>query len=512
MHRYASHCRRFGALAVASLLVMHAGGCTETETEPGQGTAVRLETNRLCAIVPARDPAAAAFPPTPPVRAFGTDLGWTYEANGTTHILFGDTWQRIDICPLQLNDDSLGTLAMPPSDWPGFSARGSIADAECPEVTFALDAAGTAFGPIELRRWDGVIVPLGPLNTPVTGFFDGEKEWAIFIVAGGQACTPEEATSGATCPDVLSPQAADLVCDMVGTQPLCVDPTSTRRDASSQAYYLHIGERVGPTSYVSRAMFLTNKYLNLTARAVRRFDPESDDGHFDYREGTNALLMWGRPGFDDQAREGEAPPYFMYHPLPFQFDGDRIDFAPRYFSGAAANGNAEYTTTQAEAVPLYGGELEPVNHTAVSFVAPLSRWLMIYGGSVVDYIDPDDIAGESQPVPGALYARFARDPWGPWSEAEVVMPEEVVAQDMACGKRAPVGCTANPANPPVRPACISLFDRDSGAALYGANIIDSFTRAVPAETTRGPAANVFWLVSTWNPYSVVLVKTHIELE
>ena len=58
--------------------------------------------------MPARDPAAAAFPPTPPVRVFGTDLGWTYERDGLITMLFGDSWQRIDICPLQPNDDTLG--------------------------------------------------------------------------------------------------------------------------------------------------------------------------------------------------------------------------------------------------------------------------------------------------------------------------------------------------------------------------------------------------------------------
>jgi hypothetical protein len=356
-----------------------------------------------------------------------------------------------------------------------------------------------------------VVVPLGPLNTPVTGFFDGEREWAVFIVGGGQTCSAEEAAAGAVCPSELSPQAVDLVCGPVGSQSLCTDPSSVRRGDATQAYYLHIAERVGPTSYISRAMFLTNKYLNLTARAVVRFPPASDVVP-DYREGTGALLMWGRPGFDDQTREGEAPPYFMYHPLPFQLDGERIVFAPRYFVGPNADGSPRFGTSQVEAIPLYTGELEPVNHAAVSYIAPLSRWMTIYGGSVVDYSDPNDIAGETQPVRGAFYARFARNPWGPWTDFQVVMPEEVVAEDMACGKRAPVGCTANPADPPVRPACISIFDQDSGAALYGANIIDSFTRAVPAEDTSGPAADVYWNLSTWNPYSVVLVKTHIELE
>src|SRR5262249_9540621 len=154
------------------------------------------------------------------------------------------------------------------------------------------------------------------------------------IVGGGQSCSANAAASGAPCPDDLSAQAADLVCGSVGSQPLCVDPTSTKHGDGSQAYYLHIAERVGPTAYISRAMFLTNKYLNLTAGTVRAFAPSALRGR-DCAAGSGALLRGGRPGFDDQQRRGEAPPYFMYHPLPFEFAGDQIVFRPRYFRGAA---------------------------------------------------------------------------------------------------------------------------------------------------------------------------------
>jgi hypothetical protein len=502
----AASCGNFSAIALVVLLA-NVVGCGDGGGNGAQGTEAQFETTRLCALVPARDPAAAAFPPTPPVRTFGTDLGWTYEFNGALTMLFGDSWQRIDICPLQLNDDCLATLQVPNDDWPGYAARESIPDAQCPELTFAIDAAGTAFAPIELHRWDGEIVPLGPLNTPVFGFQDGQREWAVFIVGGGQTCS-EEQNGGATCPADLSPQAADLRCAVINGQSLCADPTSTKTSAGTQAYYLHIAQRVGPTSYISRAMFLTNKYLNLTARTVRSFDPHDAHGR-DYGTGTSALLMWGRPGFDDQSRDGEAPPYFAYHELPFQLDGDRIVFRPHYFRGLE-NGFPAFSASQTDAVPLYSDEFEPVNHAAVSYVSPVSRWLMIYGGGVVDFNDRNGIAGASQPVKGAMYVRSAPDPWGPWSDAEPVLSEEQVAQDMVCGKHAPTGCLPPP-NPLIRPACLEAVDPLGGGALYGANIIDAMTRRVAARSGRGPAADVFWNLSTWHPYSVVLVKTHVEL-
>jgi len=495
------------AVLAASLIGLTIAACSDGDSSGGQGgTQPQLETTRLCALVPARDPADAAFPPSPPVRTYGTDLGWTYERDGAVTILFGDSWQRIDICPLQINDDCLGTLEIPADDWPGYTARASIPDSQCPEITYALDDAGTSFASIVLTRWDGVAVPLGPLNTPITGFYDGQREWAIFLVAGGQTCSEAEAASAAPCPTVLSAQAADLVCGAVGPRSICLDPTSTKEGDGRQAYYLHIAERMGPAAYVSRAMFLTNKYLNLTARAVRDFDPDAVRRR-DYEPGTGALLMWGRPGFDELQFDGEAPPYFMYHPLPFEVVGDRIAFAPRYFRGYSDDRPA-YSANQADAVPLYTGEFEPVNHAAVSYVSALSRWLMIYGGSVVDFVNPDDTAGGSMPVPGAMYARFAPDPWGPWTEAEVILTEEQVAQDMVCGTRAPVGCLPPP-DPLIRPSCIEAVDPLGGGALYGVNIIDQMTRRIRG--TGRPTADVFWNLSTWHPYAVVLVKTRIEV-
>ena len=91
--------------------------------------------------------------------------------------------------------------------------------------------------------------------------------------------------------------------------------------------------------------------------------------------------MRGRPGFEDLNEEGPAPPYFMYHTLPFEAAGDRVVFQPHYLTGLSDDGPT-FGPDQSEAVPLYTDEFEPVNHAAVSWIAPLRRWLMIYGGAI----------------------------------------------------------------------------------------------------------------------------------
>jgi hypothetical protein len=254
-------------------------------------------------------------------------------------------------------------------------------------------------------------------------------------------------------------------------------------------------------------MFLTNKYLNLTACAVCKFDA-NNPAVSDYTPGTDTLLMWGRPGFDDQQRDGEAPPYFMYLTLPLEIVGDRLALQPHYLTGLV-DGVPQFGTSQADATPLYTGEFEPVNHAAISFIEPLDCWLMIYGGSSVDSVNVDGTSGSTQPVQGAVHARLATQPWGPWTAPQPVLTNDQAAEDLVCGKQSPPGCLPLP-TPRIRPACIEAVDRRSGGSLYGANIIDSYTRESRAESGNGPAADVFWNVSTWHPYSVVLIKTHIE--
>jgi hypothetical protein len=505
----ASFATRASALLAAALLGSVGWSCSDAGSPGAANERMTLDTTRLCALVPARDPAAAAFPPSPPVEPFGTDLGWTYQTpDGRVPILFGDTWQRIDICPLQPNDDAVGELQLPASDWPGFTTTSSLPDEQCLDVTYPANEAGTAFAPITLTRWDGVPVPLPALHTPLGGFWDGVREWAVFIVDGGQSCSAEDAASGAVCPSELSPHAADLRCAEIGNLRRCVDPTSPRRLPSNHAYYLHLAERTGPSSWTSRAMFLTNKFLNLGMRTVRAFDPD-DARRNDYAVGEGALLLWGRPGFDDLAGDGDLLPFFAWHPLPLQVVDGRLDFAPRFLTGLDG-GRPLYGDRQADAVPLYPTEIEPVNQISTSWIAPLGRWLMIYSGASTDFADPDFATGRGQPSRGGMHARLARDPWGPWSEPQPILTLDQAAGDQVCGHRTPPGCLAPP-DPAIRPRCLETFDPLGGGYLYGANVIDPLTRAATTADGRA-AADVFWTHSAWHPYGVVLVRTRVALE
>jgi uncharacterized protein (DUF2236 family) len=487
------------AIGVLASLLMVAG-CASSDEPPFSAHSIAL-----CSLVSERSSEVHGR-----VYPFGTDLGFSYVQEGEIHVLFGDTWQHIDTCPIDSTDDSVATMHVPP-DWAGFDADAPLQESQCPTLEFALDATEEAFEPITLQRWDGEPIPLGPLNTPLGGFHDGEAEWAFFLVAGALPCSAEEAMAGASCTSDLSPQAADLTCAFVGNNPRCIDPTSTQRTPSSQrAQLVYLAERTGPAAYTARALFITNKFFNLAARTVARFDPDHP-ADADYGPGTGALLGWGRPGFNNDRRGGSAPSYFFYHSLPFARSGEQVVFEPRYFAHVAA-GVAEFVTSQTGAEPLYPSDIDPQNQTTFTFVPHLARWLMLYGGALPVLLDPDgpdpDFVSR---VPGAIHARVAEHPWGTWSDPVPILTEQDAAPHLVCDDTgAPAGCQPVP-DPPIRPACLEGILHEKRGLLYGAAVVEPLTRGGMARAGEAAAVDVFWNVSTWHPYGVLLVKSRIAI-
>jgi hypothetical protein len=188
-----------------------------------------------------------------------------------------------------------------------------------------------------------------------------------------------------------------------------------------------------PEDYAVGHRFATNRFINAVARTVAHFDPDNPDNN-DYRTGNHTLLLWGRPRF---AAEGgaQAPLFLLYHPLQGLLAADgNIAWNPRFFAGYHADtGAPRWSSREADAVPVYGGELEVVqgatqlaetpefdlvNHAAITWVESLRRWVMFYGGSVPDWMRSDQSTGVTppivhpQPVPNAIHMRSAAHPFG----------------------------------------------------------------------------------------------------
>ena len=84
-----------------------------------------------------------------------------------------------------------------------------------------------------------------------------------------------------------------------------------------------------------------------------------------------------------------------------------------------------------------------MNQVAVSYLASFERWVMLYGGDLPNVLNTDgDDESKPQPLPFAIHARFAPDPWGPWTDPKPILSTNAMARHLVCR---PTG------NPP--PAC-----------------------------------------------------------
>ena len=155
----------------------------------------------------------------------------------------------------------------------------------------------------------------------------------------------------------------------------------------------------------------------------------------------------------------------------------------------------------------------------MSWVEPLGAWVMLYGGDDTDGSAP--AAPESTPSPrtapftcagptirGALRARRSR---GAWTEAfPVLRPTDTPAWLACSAKGVPAGCAEGDRVRPIDFFRARLTGIDCRAGtytldrgiFYSAGVIDVLTRAVTPARSGARAAEIVWVISTWNPYAV----------
>jgi len=481
---------------------------------------------------------------------YGTDLGISYEHDGQYSMLFGDTWKdALTVCSgvKPTNDDTLASLSA------------ALIDGVLPVLDFVTDAVDQTARSLELMRGEDSL-SMGFGQVPMAAFSDGRDAYVTFArlepvrcgdsaLPGGGSCPTED---GFVCLEHLgecqpAQTAYPLVCDVssgLGCYPgqqcqqvsLCMDPSSSQYDgtlggessALAQETEIAVQRRGSPTTFDSVRVLSTSKFSNMTARTVRAWTGASAGN--DYAPGHDMLLIWGRPGFvGEHGREAQL--YLMTHTLPLSRGADgQLAFTPRYFAGLdTASGEPTWSSRESEAKPLSldgkpGGnpheQAQIVNQMSVSWVgAPIDKWVMLYGGDVSPFLiaDPDNAYGTR--AHGAIMLRYADHPWGPWSPPQthlspgspavegdpygpggfVFHPDCVDTEERACAK-------SDPARPPdsVIPGCpISLAALDPGR-FYGVNVIDPYT-----EPNAEGGLDFVWNVSTWNPYTVQLMRTSL---
>lgn len=492
---------------------------------------------------------------------YGTDLGFSYEHGGQIHFLFGDTAATEKGGPIEasskgLYDDSFGTIAV--ADWPDPS---KITPSNLPLIRLGQNAGTTEMSAINLGR------PMESFKTPVGGFSNGVDQYGLFYFSKLQGCSTDADCGGSSCdtglgfigerpendhgltfscmdgaPGCNSETLAVAKGAAAAASGFCVDKTSSawadtpvgRMSGVTVKNLVGVRSQEDPRVYTGIREWFTSKFANVAARTARGFDPArgAESANQDYRiadgtGGTQRVFLWGRPGFVGVKAKGRSLGlYFAYADMP---SGADFTWKPRYYTGTDEKGVPRFSdnerdaaavdldSTQAGVQPVE--EHDIVDHTTVSWVEPLGKWVMLYGGGLVDLPTPalptcgvlelfarneckDVVMGN-----GAIRMRTADDPWGPWSPPQDVLVggdphESPPEQQFAAGgiMRHPdctdAGCADSTDWDGVNP-------REYGF-LYGVNIVEQWTR--PA----GEGVDIIWNLSTWDPYRVVLVRTRIN--
>jgi hypothetical protein len=506
----------------------------------------------------ARDPANVA---PYPIDYYGTDLGFSYEHKGRLQFLFGDTManeagDQIEKSSGGKLDDSFGSL-----DLAKWNAPETFQPGHLPPVLLGQNPNSTEAAAIDLGR------PMEGFKTPVGGFSNAADEYIVFFSYKPLGCQVDSDCPHHTSCDTGLGEVGTHWKDPAGLTFACVDDSpfcrnSTLTDAGGQAVArsglcidktssnytdtprgridgvileLLIGKRDAtvPKRYSVDHVWHTRKFMNSNYRTVRSFDEPgaahaaAADYHWvDRPSPKGRVFIWGRPhfvGVNSMHRTLSA--YFAYVDLP---GGQQYSWQPRFFAGLDSKGRPAFTSNEDEAKPLDLDSSSPgvqaddptdvIDQISVAWIPQLSKWVMLYGGGLTTlpiepmlmncgvlelFIGPECKAVKSGN--GAIRMRTADAPWGPWSPSREVL----VAGDPAVAKLqyGPGGALYQPdCNDPscAQPTrARELHEREYGF-FYAPNVIEQWTRAANG------GADIYWNLSTWDPYRVVLVRTHLS--
>lgn len=176
------------------------------------------------------------------------------------------------------------------------------------------------------------------------------------------------------------------------------------------------------------------------------------------------ILLWGTG-----ERYRQSPVYLGVVPAE-QFETGR---GTRYYAGLDANGVPQWAATEAEAVPVIRNV--DVGEFSIIQSQELGIWIFMYADRVY----------------------WSETPWGPWN-GPILLPIEPIAADAFQYRRRSDPYLAGPTIGPEDPY------REGGP--YGHYMIERFTKV------DGDVLRLYYLISTWNPYEVVLMRSDFTVE
>lgn len=159
-----------------------------------------------------------------------------------------------------------------------------------------------------------------------------------------------------------------------------------------------------------------------------------------------------------------------------------------YFSGLDAGGAPAWSDKESDAAPIVKNGT--MGDLSVTWCKDLGLWLMTYDSR--------------PPAPAGILFSYSRTPWGPWSEPQLIFNP---MRDGAMGKFIH--------NPNARPddglagPVIGKGQEDPGAVRggdYAPYVVERWTKL------QGSELDLYYVLSTWNPYVVVLMKSRLQVQ
>ncbi|MGD0865453.1 MAG: DUF4185 domain-containing protein [Rhizomicrobium sp.] len=200
------------------------------------------------------------------------------------------------------------------------------------------------------------------------------------------------------------------------------------------------------------------------------------------------------------ARYRASIPYLAMAPRDTFGDPDTWSF----YGGLDASGNPKWLTrvqwesghnSAGQWLAPPGAELYAANppgercvgEHSVTWNEPLKRWLLLYNCGLWN-----------------IEARFAPDPWGPWSPPTSILN---LAQPVLCSLiMSENGCPGQTTYwPPL------ANGKTTPGFFYAPFVLNRYTQATPPQGAATKSATIYWLVSTWNPYQVVVMQSTLAL-
>ncbi|MBZ5642701.1 MAG: DUF4185 domain-containing protein [Acidobacteriia bacterium] len=205
---------------------------------------------------------------------------------------------------------------------------------------------------------------------------------------------------------------------------------------------------------------------------------EQPEGATGFPPGGPWVLMWGTGAY----RESDA--YLAIVPAA-QFESGA---GTKFFAGMDTAGAPKWSGAEADAQPVVkDGTLGDLS---VTWCKDLGLWLMTY---------------DRRTAPAGITFSYSRTPWGPWSEPQLIFNGLV---NGALGKYIH-NPRARPNDGLAGPLHMLRNEADPEAVIGGAYapyMVERWTRL------RGNELDIYYTMSTLNPYVVVLMKSRLSVE